>query len=60
MLGNLVKINDSNAMRFYLGEKKMKRLMRFLKKHGYQYGNTEPIQPVKKNGYEPPEGIVIK
>ena len=55
--GNFIKINNSNEWRFYLNARRMKRLMKYVMKHGYMYGKTEAIQPVTKDGYKPPEGI---
>ena len=52
MPGNLIIINRSEGLTWYVGDSKMEELIRFLHKIGFQEQPSESNQPLKTDGLD--------
>ena len=49
MPGNTVSINDSPKLQWYVGDSKMEKLLKLLKREGYKYRVCRQINKASKN-----------
>ena len=49
MPGNIIRINDSDSLEFYVGDSKMSGLLRWLKRHAFSE-KRHPTKPKPRGG----------